>query len=98
VNHKVSDDIRNCVLRKYNNTCQRCGRRFNDTSKLHVHHKSYDSEKEKRLENYVLLCGRCHMDLHGLSPTPMKPKPLFDSRKFIVGEKIKKAKEKGQGD
>jgi len=86
-NHKVPRDIRNCVLRKYNNTCQRCGRRFNDTSKLHVHHKSYDPEKEKRLENYTLLCGRCHMELHDLPFTPMKPEPLFDPKKFNTGEK-----------
>lgn len=87
--HKVPEDVRNCVLRKYNNTCQECGRRLSDTSQLHVHHKSYDPEDEKRLENYELLCTKCHMKRHDLVDLS-KPKSLIDPKIFEVGRKIKR--------
>lgn len=65
INHgySVSKHIRNYLMEKYDNACQRCGwREINPyTSKvpLQIHHVDGDSSNCKE-ENLMLLCPNCH--------------------------------------
>ena len=85
-------EIRRAVLARERCTCQRC-HATPPLSELHVHHKSYDSERLDYLDNYELLCSKCHMEVHHLEGV-YHPTPLVDPRLFELGWKIKKAKKK----
>jgi hypothetical protein len=58
-------------------TCQDCGKRYGET-RTDVHHiKPYrdfngDFESANRLENLIVLCRQCHVDIeHGKRPCPV---------------------------
>lgn len=52
------------IFRMYNGKCQRCGKKL-EMDNYHVHHKIPWSEGGRTtLENALLLCERCHRDLH----------------------------------
>lgn len=55
---------REAIFKKYNNTCQSCGK---STGPMHAHHiKEYANNPEKRydISNGILLCAECHKKLH----------------------------------
>lgn len=55
---------RDAIRKKYNNTCQQCGKK---TGIMHAHHiKEYAKYPEKRydISNGILLCEECHKKLH----------------------------------
>lgn len=55
---------RDAIFKKYNNTCQSCGK---STGVMHAHHiEEYAKNPEKRydISNGILLCAECHKKLH----------------------------------
>lgn len=55
---------RDAIHKKYNETCQKCGK---TTGIMHAHHiKEYAKHPEKRydISNGILLCEECHKKLH----------------------------------
>lgn len=55
---------RDAIHKKYNETCQECGK---TTGIMHAHHiKEYANNPEKRydISNGILLCEECHKKLH----------------------------------
>ena len=55
---------REAIFKKYNNTCQLCGKA---SGLMHAHHKKeYANNPEKRydISNGILLCAECHKKLH----------------------------------
>lgn len=55
---------RDAIYKKYNNTCQECGK---NTGIMHAHHiQEYSQNPEKRYDitNGILLCADCHKKLH----------------------------------
>jgi 5-methylcytosine-specific restriction endonuclease McrA len=52
--------IRECLLDEHNNKCSFCGRKY----ELHVHHLNYDCLGKETPEDVLVLCVRCHDDLH----------------------------------
>lgn len=57
-------DIRQLVLSRDNHTCQHCA----DTSRLHVHHLTYQHHGEEHLylDDLITLCESCHRKEHGI--------------------------------
>lgn len=55
---------REAIFKKFNNTCQLCGK---TGGSMHAHHKKeYANNPEKRydISNGILLCADCHKKLH----------------------------------
>lgn len=55
---------REAIFKKFNNTCQLCGK---TGGSMHAHHKKeYANNPEKRydISNGILLCAECHKKLH----------------------------------
>ena len=52
------------VHRRDGHRCRLCGR---DGVELHVHHRTYETYAEERLEDLVTLCRTCHEHFHYLS-------------------------------
>jgi 5-methylcytosine-specific restriction endonuclease McrA len=52
------------VHRRDGYRCRLCGR---DDVELHVHHRTYETYAEERLEDLVTLCRTCHEHFHFLS-------------------------------
>lgn len=55
---------RDAIFKKYNNTCQYCGK---NGGIMHAHHiKEYAQNPEKRydISNGILLCEECHKKIH----------------------------------
>jgi 5-methylcytosine-specific restriction endonuclease McrA len=52
------------VHRRDGYRCRLCGR---DDVQLHVHHRTYETYAEERLEDLVTLCRTCHEHFHFLS-------------------------------
>jgi 5-methylcytosine-specific restriction endonuclease McrA len=52
------------VHRRDGYRCRLCGR---DDVELHVHHRTYESYAEERLEDLITLCRTCHEHFHFLS-------------------------------
>lgn len=63
------------ILEKYNNTCQKCGSKF-DARDLHVHHLHYRSFGNEKDEDVLLVCVKCHEEIHGR---------VFTDRNYRVG-------------
>ncbi len=59
-----TEDEKIAIFRMYGGKCQRCGETLEMTS-FHVHHKlPWIKGGRTTLENALLLCERCHRDLH----------------------------------
>jgi len=69
--------------------CERCGAKRTPT-RLQVHHKTYERLYNELATDLVLLCGKCHMDAHGL----IKPKPKKQPKTKVKKVKAKKPKKK----
>lgn len=59
------DKMKNKIRTKYNYTCQMCHKNLkDDISKLHVHHLTYSHIGNERINDLILLCEKCHSDIH----------------------------------
>jgi 5-methylcytosine-specific restriction endonuclease McrA len=55
------------VLKRDNDTCQKCGTREH----IHIHHIDGD-KTNSTLENLIILCNSCHIKLHNHVPKNLK--------------------------
>lgn len=61
---EYTEDERIAVFRLQGGKCQRCGEML-EMNNFHVHHKvPWTKGGQTTLENALLLCERCHIDLH----------------------------------
>jgi 5-methylcytosine-specific restriction endonuclease McrA len=59
--------LRIVMLIVHGSRCQRCGRHLtHKTGQLH--HKHYRTVGHESLDDVEILCGRCHMRVHGRTP------------------------------
>jgi len=68
INHPLWRKKREDVFRFYGKKCSKCG----STKFPHVHHKTYARGKmpwEYPIENFIVLCERCHKASHGYEYT-----------------------------
>jgi uncharacterized OB-fold protein len=68
INHPLWREKREDVFRLYGKKCSKCG----STKFPHVHHKTYTRGKmpwEYPIENFIVLCERCHKASHGYEYT-----------------------------
>lgn len=56
--------------------CERCGKKPSD-GVLHVHHLSYENLGYEPPEDLMVLCEKCHKDIHGRHG--LEWQPLRDS-------------------
>ena len=78
------NDMRKAVLRKFNDKCAICGRRFKPSdASIEFHHVNGDREKTT-IENLIPLCATCHKDVHS------------QARAKFQSYKQRKEKEKGK--
>lgn len=64
------------VFRKYmlaarHQTCEFCGKRYERTAFLDVHHKFRTNYQNLDAERFMLLCKTCHKFLHAKRGTPL---------------------------
>lgn len=68
------------VLKRANNKCERCGERV----PWQIHHLTYDRIFEERLSDLQAVCGRCHMELHGIeAEKPKRKRPRLYGLKRV---------------
>jgi hypothetical protein len=73
LNHALWRKKRDEVFSKLGRTCSKCSSDIN----LEIHHKTYSLDKmpwEYPLENFVVLCEKCHKNHHGIEYTYNKCK------------------------
>jgi len=63
--------VRKAIFERDKNACQRCG----NTEHLLIHHLD-KNDKNQELNNLILLCSTCHLNLH----RPPNGKPLSKQR------------------
>ena len=60
INSEAWAQIRWCKLREVGYKCEECGRKW----ELDVHHLTYERLGNERMDDLIVLCVRCHGDLH----------------------------------
>ena len=51
---------RDWILSCFENECQKCGSRKD----LQVHHKNYNSVGNEKMRDLIVLCRKCHKEVH----------------------------------
>ena len=77
---KQFKEYRSYLLKKYNNTCQICGKQYKgkQTKLLHIHHKNestYGNEQPDK--DLTVLCSQCHKYFTRLSKVYKAKNPTF---------------------
>lgn len=70
--------IRRKVLNRAKHRCELCKK----AQATQVHHKTYDRIFCERLSDLQAVCGRCHMEIHGIEDEPKRPR-LFGGFKRV---------------
>lgn len=63
--------FRKYILASRNQTCEFCGKKYQRTSCLDVHHKFLTNYQNLDETRFMLLCKTCHQFLHSKSKTPL---------------------------
>ena len=56
--------LRQEVIRRANGRCEKCGY---EPWKRGVHHLTYSNVGNEKLDDLIVVCPRCHMELHGIT-------------------------------
>lgn len=76
-------------------TCEKCKKDF-EPQKLQIHHITYDRLFNELPSDLLVVCGKCHMEIHGIDPSKFKKKKKQPKvRKYERYKKDKQGK-KGQ--
>ena len=70
INSKAWGRKRQEAFTYHGRECAFCGK----THSLHVHHKNYRSLFNEDMEDLMILCEQCHMEVHGRSKKKKKQK------------------------
>jgi hypothetical protein len=75
------------LIEKRGGVCERCGGKGEDCSGLQVHHIHPEDYTNLKEENFVVICGRCHLLIERFSRTEESRKmcPKSD-RRFLTAE------------
>ena len=55
------------VLKRSKGKCERCGYETWNPNGLDVHHLTYSNVGNEKLDDLIVVCPRCHMELHGIT-------------------------------
>lgn len=59
--------LRQEVLRRAGGRCEKCGYQPWKPNGLQVHHLTYSNVGNEKLDDLIVVCPRCHMELHGIT-------------------------------
>ena len=84
------DSIKKRLFKSRGKYCQVC----KTESNLHIHHKNYDNWQKEKLSDLLILCQKCHYDLHfiknkGNYPLKFHEKEEFFQLKKSIEERLK---------
>jgi hypothetical protein len=65
-------------LKRAGHRCERCRK----AQATQIHHKTYERIFEESLKDLQAVCGRCHMEIHGIEDGPKKVR-LFGGLKRV---------------
>jgi len=71
------------VLQRAKHLCERCKK----AQAIQVHHKTYERIFCERLSDLQAVCGRCHMEIHGIEDKPKKLR-MFGGLKRVLARVI----------
>ena len=55
------------VLKRSGGACEICGFKPYQRGNLQVHHLTYSNVGNEKLDDLIVVCPRCHMELHGIT-------------------------------
>lgn len=58
--------VRQQALTRAEGHCEKCGYEPWKPGTLQVHHKTYANVGCESMEDVIVLCPRCHMEIHGI--------------------------------
>ena len=73
------DDMRSLVLLAKGERCSRCGDRAGDQN---IHHLRYENIGREELNDLVVLCAGCHLEVHSEVSEPLETPFTFS----VIGE------------
>ena len=72
--------VRRCALNRSKYDCKKCGHR----DALDVHHLSYERLGNERDEDLIVLCRRCHKDLHYFGQHKMELQEPVTEEEYVA--------------
>lgn len=65
------NERRGLLLERFSHKCQVCG----SSTRLHIHHRTYERLGNERMEDLTVLCEACHQAFHAYRGMPKSGKP-----------------------
>lgn len=79
-NRQITEEEKITVYSKANQVCEKCGKEFKDFKEAEYHHiELYSNGGNSSIENIMVLCKKCHDDIHRCEPLDL---PIEDDNEI----------------